>query len=263
MSTPTYDNLILDRADGVARITMDSTSEYNALNAELAEELLDVSSYLAEADVRCIVLTGSGDAFCAGADVGMLEGTADDAVLIRRITAIAHEAIVQLHQASAPVIVGVNGVAAGAGFSFSLLGDLTVVSSAARLEYAYPQLGLTGDAAATYFLPRRVGLQRAKKIVLLNEPIDPEQAVDMGLAAEVVPDEEFETRLTSLATDIASGPTVALDALSGLLTRSFERSLEEQLSSELDALAAAFNTDDYGRGFEAYLAGEEPQFAGE
>ena len=263
MPTSTYENLILEQADDVARITLDSTSEYNALNAGLAEELLDVSCRLAETDVRCIILTGSGEAFCAGADVDMLEGTTDDATFIRRTTAVAHEAIVQLNRAPAPIVVGVNGVAAGAGFSFSLLGDLTLVSSAAQLEYAYPQLGLTGDAAATYFLPRRVGLQRAKKIVLLNEPISPEEAVDMGLAAEVVPSDEFETRLTSLATEIAAGPTVAFDALNRLLTRSFERGFEEQLSAELDALVEVFNTRDYERGFTAYVDAEEPQFVGE
>lgn len=262
MSEPTYENLVYDRADDIARITLDSTSKYNALNAELAEELLDVSSRVAEADTRCIILTGKGDAFCAGANVEMLEGTSEDAAFIRRTTAIAHEAVVQLQQAKAPIVVGVNGVAAGAGFSLSLIGDLTLVSSAARMEFSYPQIGLTGDAGVTYYLPRRVGLQRAKEIALLNEPISPEEAVDIGLATEVVPDEEFERRLTSVATEIAAGPTVAYEALTRLFTRSFDRGLEEQLSAELDALAGAFNSEDYERGYAAYQAGEEPEFVG-
>lgn len=263
MLEPTYENLRLERVDGIARITLDSTSDYNSLNAELVEELLDASSRIAEADDRCIVLTGEGDAFCAGANVDMLEGTSEDASFIRRTTAIAHEAVVQLQQAPAPVVVGVNGVAAGAGFSLSLIGDLTLVSSAARLEFAYPQLGLTGDAGVTYFLPRRVGLQRAKEIALLNEPISPREAVDMGLATEVVPDGEFEARLTAVAMEVAAGPTVAFEALCRLFMRSFDRGLEEQLSTELDALAGAFNSADYERGYAAYLAGGDPEFAGE
>jgi len=258
-----YDNLEVRRRDGVARVTIDSTSKNNAINVRMAEELLTASVDLAEDEsVRCIVLTGSGDAFCSGADAGMLEGAAEDAPLIRRATAVTHEAVLELFRTPTPVVSGVNGVAAGAGFSFAIFADLTLVSSDARLEFAYPQIGLTGDAASTFFLPRLVGLQRAKEIVLLNEPIDPEEAVELGLATEAVPADRFEDRLVELVDELAAGPTVAYGALKHLLTRSFERSIEEQLSAELEALARTFNTDDYRRGYESLFSEERPEFRG-
>lgn len=263
MSETTFDNLIVERSDGVATITIDSTSDNNALNERLTEELLSISVTVAEDDsVRCIVLTGRDDIFCSGADIKMLQGDEDDIELIRRATVIAHEAILQLFLAPKPVVTAVNGVAAGGGFGLGILGDVTLVSTRARFEFAYTQLGLTGDAASTYFLPRLVGLQRAKEIVLMNEPIGPNEAVELGLATEVCPHEEFDDRVAEVAAELASGPTVAYGELKHLLTRSFEQSIETQLSDELVSLSKAFSTGDYKRGYESYLAGREPEFEG-
>lgn len=260
-----YENFHLDRDDetGIARVTIDSTGPMNTLHGAMVEELLDLATTLGEdPGVRCIVLSGTDGFFGAGADLSRLSGDASDAVTIRRWASLLHDAVVQLHQAETPLITGVDGVAAGAGFSLAVAGDLVLLSDAARLEYAYPRVGLTGDGSSTFFLPRLVGLRRAKEIVLLDEPIDPERAVELGLATEVVPAEEFDERLDELAREIASGPTKALGATLRLLTESFDRTLEGQMAAETETIAGAIKTEDYRRGYEAFFEKEAPEFEG-
>jgi len=164
--------------------------------------------------------------------------------------------------AETPIIGGIDGVAAGAGLSLAIMPDLVLVSDEARLNYAYPNIGMTGDGGSTFWLPRLVGLRKAKEITLLNEPISPEEAVDLGLANEKVPSDEFDERLNELAQQLASGPTHAMGVTKRLLTESFDNSLEEQLANETESVANAAQTEDYARGLGAFLENEEPDFVG-
>ena len=159
-------------------------------------------------------------------------------------------------------MTGVNGIAAGAGFSLAILGDIVLVSDAARFEYAYHRVGLTGDGGSTFLLPRMVGLRRAKEIVLRDDPISPERAVELGLATEVVPAAELEDRLAEEADRIAAGPTQAYGRMKRLLTESFDRDLAGQLAAETDAIARSTRTEDYERGFAAFFRGESADFVG-
>ncbi len=259
-----FDQLHVDRRDDVVRARIESTSRLNALDQSLAEELLEFAIACVEDDsLRCLVLTGSDEAFCAGADVAAWDGDESDGDDVRRLATTLHDAIVQLHAADVPLVVGVNGVAAGAGFSLALTGDVVLVHEDARLEYAYPRIGLTGDGGSTFFLPRIVGLRQARELVLLDEPISPERAVDLGLATEVVPDGRFEQRLSDLSDRLAGGPTRAYAATKRLLTRSFERGLEAQLAAETDEIATAAHSEDYRRGHAAFFDDRDPEFVGE
>jgi len=158
-----YDNLSVDHDDGVATVTLDSAAGRNALTLEMANELVSVATTLGEnPDTRCIVLTHAGDFFGSGADLSALSGDGSDAAHIRELAGRAHEAIVQFHRAETPVVGGVNGIAAGIGFSLALFPDLLVLGEDATLKFAYPGIGLTGDGGATFFLPRLVGLRTAK-----------------------------------------------------------------------------------------------------
>lgn len=261
-----YETLTVERDGGVARIVLDNEDQRNAVSLGSANELIDAATSLGEdPDARCIVLTHSGQFFGAGADLTQFDGhdTTGDASHIRQLAGRIHEAVIQLHQTETPVVGGVSGVAAGAGFSLALAPDLLVLSEDARLEYAYPRIGLTGDGGSTFFLPRLVGLRTAKEIALLDEPIPPEDAVEMGLATEAVAAEEFEDRLDELASNLAAGPTHALGSVTRLLTESFDRSLESQLAEETDAIARATRTDDFGRGLDAFFGDGEPEFTGQ
>ncbi|MDQ2051794.1 enoyl-CoA hydratase/isomerase family protein [Natronolimnohabitans sp. A-GB9] len=258
-----YENLVVERDDGVATVTLDSTAGRNALTLEMADELVSAATTLGEdPDVRCIVLTHTGDFFGTGADLSQLSGGAEDAPRLRTLAGRAHEAIVQFHRTETPIVGGINGVAAGIGFSLALLPDLVVLGDDATLQFAYPGIGLTGDGGATFFLPRLVGLRTAKEIVLRDKPIAPDEAVDLGLATEVAPSGEFEERLTAVAADIADGPTHALGTATRLLTDSYDRSLESQLAAEADAIADAARTEDYERGLEAFFGDGDPDFVG-
>ncbi|WP_265109360.1 enoyl-CoA hydratase/isomerase family protein [Halosolutus halophilus] len=260
---PEYENLTVDRDDGVATVTLQSTAGRNALHLEMANELVSVAASLGEdPDARCIVLTHDGDFFGSGADLTAFSGGESDAPLLRQLAGRLHEAIVQFHQAETPVVGGVDGIAAGAGFSLALMPDLVVLGDETTLKFAYPGIGLTGDGGATFYLPRLVGLRTAKEIVLRDEPIDPEEAVEMGLATEVVPSDAFDDRLAELASEVASGPTAAFGTTTRLLTESFDRDLEAQLAAETDAIANATHTDDYARGLDAFFGDDDPEFVG-
>jgi 2-(1,2-epoxy-1,2-dihydrophenyl)acetyl-CoA isomerase len=258
-----YDNLQVDREDGVATVRLAGGGRFNSLDAATVEELLHAATELCEDDgVRCLALTGEGAAFCAGADLSAFEGDAGDAPKLRRLASGLHDAILQFHQAETPLVVGVNGVAAGGGFGLALSGDVVVMSEDARLEYAYRRIGLTGDGGSTFVLPRLVGLRRAKEIALLDEPIGADHAVSMGLVTESVPAEEFDERFHGAARDLASGPTAALGATKRLLTESFQRGLAEQMAAETDVIAGAARTEDWSRGHAAFFTDEEPEFTG-
>lgn len=259
----TYDNLSIDHDGGVATITLDSAAGRNALTLEMANELVSVATTLGEdADTRCIVLTHAGNFFGSGADLSALAGDESDTAHLRELAGRAHEAIVQFHRTETPVVGGVNGTAAGIGFSLTLFPDLLILGEDALLKYAYPGIGLTGDGGGTFFLPRLVGLREAKRIVLRDIPISPDEAAELGLATEVVSSDEFDARLADIASEVASGPTHAFGTTTRLLTESYEHSLEQHLAAETDGIAAAARTDDYERGLEAFFDGTNPEFVG-
>lgn len=259
----TYQNLRLGFHDGVATLTLDSTAGHNAITMEMADELHRAAIDLGDDDsVRAIVLTHTGDFFGAGADLSAFAGDESDAPFLRRLAGRLHEAILEFHQAEVPIIGAIDGVAAGAGFSLAIMPDIVVLSADATLEYAYPRIGLTGDGGTTFYLPRLVGLRRAREILLLDEPIGPDEAVELGLATEAAPLDEFEQRVDELAARIADGPTASLGVTKRLMTESFGRTLETQLSAEVDAMAAAARSEDFKRGYRAFFEDGDPTFVG-
>lgn len=263
MSESTYETVRLEREGAVAVVTLDRPNHLNSLTQQLTEELLDVVTVVtADDDVRCVVLRGAGSGFGAGADLGQFEGDGRDESAIRQLASTLHESLRLLCHAEKPVVAGVDGTAAGAGFSMALCGDVVLVSDDARLQYAYPQVGLTGDGGSTFFLPRLVGLRRAKEIALMDEPIEPAEAVDLGLATEVVPSASFDDRVREVAEEFASGPTKAFGEMKRLLTESFDRTLEDQLAAETNAIARATRTEDYSRGHAAFERDDDPEFVG-
>lgn len=259
----TYENVDARRENGVAYLTIEGANALNALDDATTDGLMAaVTDAVEDDDVRCIVLTGAGDAFGAGADLGQFDGDESDAPELRRLASALHDAVIQLHQAPKPVVTAVNGVAAGAGFSLALVGDIVLVSEDAALSYAYSRVGLTGDGGSTFFLPHLVGLRTAKEIALLDGDLTPEEAVDLGIATEAVSAGDFDDRVTELAERLAEGPTKAFGATKRLMTESFGNSLPEQLAAETEAMADATHTEDYARGHAAFFEKADPDFVG-
>lgn len=259
-----YDNFDVTREEDVVAIRMDSTSGMNGLNVDFVDELKDIGIALRQDEsVRCVTLGGGDEVFSVGADLAGLDGSSADGVHFRYLASTLHEGIRELMRMKAPLVTVVDGVAAGAGFSLALLGDIVLVSEEARLEFAYPRIGLTGDGGSTFLLPRIVGLRKAREIVLLDEPIPPEEAVELGLATEVIPADDLEKRRREVAGDLAEGPTHAYRETKRLLLGSFGRNLDGQLAAETDALVGATDTGDYQRGYEAFYGDEPASFEGE
>jgi 2-(1,2-epoxy-1,2-dihydrophenyl)acetyl-CoA isomerase len=262
MPTPDYEELDVTVTDEVCHVQMDTDAPFNAFTPKMVEELLEVAIRCNdEWPVRAIAITGSENGFCAGADVRSFQG--DDPAQLRRVAGVLHEAIRELHAVGVPIVTGVNAVAAGAGFGIALHGDIVLIADDARLEFAYQRLGLAADGGTTYILPRLVGLRKALEIVLLDEPIGPEEAVDIGLATEVVPGDRLEQRLDEVAHRLASGPTAAFADTRRLIHESFHNSLPEQLSAEEEAMARAVKTEDFVRGVSAFFEKGDPDFQGE
>jgi 2-(1,2-epoxy-1,2-dihydrophenyl)acetyl-CoA isomerase len=259
-----YETIEVTRTDAVGRIAFDRPDAHNSLNERTTDELVEAAQDLVSDDsVRAIALTGNGPVFNTGADLTTLSGDESDEPTIRSLANNLHEFLTQLVRAPKPVVTGVNGVAAGGGLGPAICGDIVLVGESARFEFAYPRIGLSADGGSTYLLPRLVGLRTAQEIVFRDEPVGAEEAVDIGLATEVVGDGELDDRLTEEAERLAEGPTQAYAATKRLLKESFDNSLEAQLSEETDRIAGLTNTEDFSRGHAAFGGDETPEFTGE
>jgi 2-(1,2-epoxy-1,2-dihydrophenyl)acetyl-CoA isomerase len=260
----TYQYLAIERAAQVATITLNRPEAFNALDLALGRELfhavLDVDE---DPDVRCVVVTGAGKAFCAGGDVkGFAENLPRIGALIKELTTYLHGAVSRLCRSDKPVIVAVNGVAAGGGFSFALSGDLVLAAESARFTMAYSKIAATPDGSSSYFLPRLIGLRRAMELYVSNRVLSAREAFEWGLVTRVVPDAELQSTVAALARELAQGPTKAFGAAKRLLHQSTWESLETQMELEAQAIAASGRTRDFAAGVTAFANKQTPTFEG-
>jgi len=258
-----YQTIEVTHTGDVARLAFDRPDAHNALNPRMGEELVEAAHDLvSDDDVRCLAVTGNGPVFNTGADLTTLAGDGSDKPRLRALAAALHEFVGSLVRASKPVVAGVNGVAAGGGLGPAICADVVLIAEGARLEFAYPRIGLSGDGGSTCLLPRLVGLRRAQELAVRDEPVPADEAVDIGLATEAVPDQELDDRLGDEAARLAAGPTRAYGETKRLLHRSFERSLEGQLGEEADTIAGLTRTEDFARGHAAFGDEADPEFLG-
>jgi 2-(1,2-epoxy-1,2-dihydrophenyl)acetyl-CoA isomerase len=255
-----YQHLKLERADGVATLTLHRPDAYNALDLALGRELFQASIELDEdAGVRCVVMTGSGKAFCAGGDVkSFVDNLGRIGAHIKELTTYLHGAISRLCRSDKPVIMAVNGVAAGGGFSLALSGDLVVAAESARFTMAYSRIAATPDGSSSYFLPRLVGVRRALELYLTNRPLTAREALEWGMITRVVPDAELTAEVTKLARELAQGPSKAFGAAKRLFHQSTWESLETQMELEAQAIAASGRTEDFRAGVTAFADKKPP-----
>lgn len=260
----TYETIECTRGDGVGTITFDRPDAHNSFDPRMGEAFATATQDLASDDgVRAIVLRANGAAFNSGADLTQLSGDGADEARIRALAADLHEGIEQLVRAPKPVVVGVNGVAAGGGLGTAICGDIVIAAESARFEFAYPRIGFCGDGGSTYLLPRLVGLRRTQELVFRDEPIGAAEAEEIGLVTDVVEDDALEDRVAEEVTRLADGPTRAYGAAKRLLAESFESSLAGQLAAEAEAISELTRTADFERGIAAFGDDEPPEFLGE
>jgi 2-(1,2-epoxy-1,2-dihydrophenyl)acetyl-CoA isomerase len=255
-----YQHIKIDRAENVATITLNRPDAFNALNLGLGRDLFTASIELDEdPDVRCVVVTGSGKSFCAGGDVkDFADNLPRVGVLIKELTTYLHGAISRFCRADKPVIMAVNGVAAGGGLSLALSGDLVLATESAKLTMAYSRIAATPDGSSSYFLPRLVGMRRAMELYFTNRVLTAREAQEWGLVTRVFPDAEFSSGVEAMARELAQGPSKAFGGAKRLFHESTWQSLETQMELEAQAIANCGRTEDFAAGVSAFANKKTP-----
>jgi 2-(1,2-epoxy-1,2-dihydrophenyl)acetyl-CoA isomerase len=256
--------LLVSRSDGVLRLTLNRPHRLNALDDELLDAL-GTALVVARDDeaVRCVLLTGAGRGFCAGADLaaGTLTGEDRSAAVRRHLQTFYNPIILGIRELEKPVVAAVNGVAAGAGMSLALACDLRICAESASFLQAFVRIGLVPDAGSTYFLPRLVGMARAAELAMLGEQIPAVDALRMGLVNHVVPDEALPDAAGELAARLARGPR-SIGLIKRALAAALGNDLRSQLSVEEDLQALALASEDAAEGVAAFLGKRPAEFRG-
>lgn len=262
-----YETVQFQRDETVATITLNRPQAMNSLTMELMSDLGEALKVCeTSSDIRAVILTGSGRAFCAGADVSSLSSRTGNAA-IRHLYELAdgmHERVIlPLRRMPKPVIAAVNGVAAGAGVGLALACDLCVTAAEARFVVAYSGVGICPDCGTSFFLPRLIGPAKTMELYLFNEALTGQQVHDMGLANRVVPKAELLQTVREMATRLAQGPTVAIGQTKHLLNRSYTNDLGAHLQNEALGVGNCAASADHLEGVAAFLAKRPPQFKGQ
>lgn len=262
-------NTIRIEIDGeIGTLTLDRPDAFNAMSPELIGEMTVAFAWLADrAKLRGLIVTGSGQAFCAGGDVtwfrkGVESGEIDLPSDVRRGAEVLHQAIVDLRRIPYPVIGAINGPAAGAGFSLALACDIRIASSTAFFAPAYGRIGASPDGGMTYFLPRVVGPSKALELLLEDPNLKAEAAQELGLVCEVVgPDELMETARAK-ADELAKKAPHYVRMAKYLCGVSLDNSITEHLQLERHGIADSMATEDLRQGVETFFSGGTPEFHG-
>ena len=263
----TYETLLVEMAGNVCTVTLNRPDSLNALNDTMTTELAKVVQELQrDPEVRCVVLTGAGRAFSSGQDLGDLKKLyskpAQKLHLAEELRRRYNPMITGLRDLEKPVLAAVNGVAAGAGLSLALACDLRIASDKASFIEAFVNVGLVPDSAATFFLPRLVGLGKALEMCFTGEKVTAADALSFGLVNKVVAADDLMKATQELATRLANLPTRAIGLMKGLLYRSFHSDLDSQLEAEALAQEPAGATADHREGVLAFFEKRAPQFQG-
>jgi 2-(1,2-epoxy-1,2-dihydrophenyl)acetyl-CoA isomerase len=259
-----YETLKFSVAGPVATITLNRPDAANSLNLQMGNDLLAVANRCtSDPEIRAVILTAEGRMFCGGGDVGGFAKADNPGELLRGITTGLHAAIARFQSMDAPLVIAVNGVAAGAGMSIAASGDFVLAAESAKFTMAYTGIGLSPDGSSTYFLPRLVGPMKAKMLMMRNPLLTAADALELGLISEVVADDQLMAAATELATELAAGPTRAYGEVKRLVAASLNSSLEAQMERETRSIAElANNTEDARAGIGAFVAKEKPVFNG-
>ncbi len=261
------DQVVLAKCrDGVRTIILNRPKVYNAINRDLAVALHQaVREANEDASVRCVVITGTGRAFCSGQDLveyGTRLNSDHPIELEHRLRDVYNPVIAAIRTMEKPVIASVNGVAAGAGFSLALACDLRIAADSASFIQAFIKLGLVPDCASTFMLPRLVGMSRAMELTFTGRKVDATESLALGLVNRVVPDADLPEATREFAQQLAAAPTRAIGLTKRAINAAWANTLEDQLELEAQLQTPATRTDDHREGVQAFSEKRSPRFKG-
>lgn len=258
--------ILMEKEGGVAIITLNRPERFNSMTTAMYQELpLMLEQLRRDDDIKVVILTGSGKAFCAGSDVSdrlgkRLEKGGEDSRFenLQQVGAVA----LSFPDFEKPIIAAVNGVAVGAGLSLALLCDFRLASDKARFGAVWLNVGLIPDLGATYYMPRIVGREKALELMLSREVISADEALKIGLVGKVCPHDQLMDEAKKLAASIASGPSVGIELTKRALQRSLQNDLKSQLDYETYAQNVCRQTKDHKEGVSAFAEKRKPKFEG-
>lgn len=258
-------HLITEKNENSLIIKLNRPQVFNSFNKVMGEEFLHTLSNAADdKEIRAILITGAGKAFCAGQDLS--EAIPDDAPpadLGKILDSRFNKIIKIIREVEKPILAAVNGVAAGAGANIALACDIVVASDKASFVQAFSKIGLVPDSGGTYFLPRLIGFQKASALMMLGDNISAEEAEKIGMIYKIFPGNELEKESLELVNKISKMPTRGIGLTKKLLNHTFSNSLQEQLEIEKKYQVAAGKTYDYTEGVKAFKEKRKPVFKGE
>lgn len=253
----------LEIEDGVAVLTLNDPDVMNAAGEPMLGDILAAMDVVEDRAMgaRCLVLTGAGSAFCAGANLkDRGSGKAKPAGVV--LESHWHPLLRRLRRLHCPVVVAVNGAAAGGGMALALTGDIVIAARSAYFLQAFRRIGLAPDVGSTWILPRRIGVARAMELSLLGERLPAEKALQWGLINRVVDDGQALAEAMKIARELGAGPTKALGLIRGLYWDSTENSFEDQIDLEFRTQRIAGATEDFREGVTAFLEKRPAKFTG-
>ena len=257
----TYESLIFERSDGIARITFNRPDRLNSFTRAMHAELTDALASLG--DARVVVLTGAGRGFCAGQDLNdRAVAPGEEVDLGETVEASWNPLIRTLAKLPQPVLARVNGVAAGAGANIALACDLVIAARSAKFIQSFSALGLIPDSGGSWHLPRLVGQARALGLALTGEPLPADKAAEWGLIWKAVDDDQLDGEVDAVAAKLAALPPLGLAAIKQIIRTSWGRTLDEELDLQRDEMRRLGFTHDYREGVAAFLEKRPATFEG-
>ncbi len=255
-----FETVKYEVGNGVAWITLNRPDKLNAFTEQLNKEVQhSVKQASRDKEVRCLVITGEGRAFCSGQDLQGVNEDMNHGEVLRRFY---NPMVMEIHRCEKPIIAAVNGVAAGAGMSLALACDFRLLSEKASFLEAFIHVGLVPDAGNLYFLPKLIGHAKAMELAVLGEKINAEEAKELGLATKVIPMEQWQAEITAFAEKVANMPTAAIAVIKKNLKASWESTLEESLERDAQGQRIAGLTLDHKEGVAAFMQKRKPVFQG-